>query len=368
MTCGRRHAGFQLRHAVFRTTCADAFGHFIRGRRSGGIECSEDVVDWTARSPSSGGQDAVRSARAFCGYIGERDRVWICRRHRYRPALDQDASVSASVKKVITLQQLNAMPPRTIHRGARGDLRAVAMGCGARCRVASFRVAIAVAFGNVQGEWTLPSKRSSSRSFAPIRNWRGARRFAASWTPESTREQKGAGLASCTPEEFAALHELNLAYGKKIRPSIRDRRARAQPEFGDRETCGAESRIRLKTSASKLCGRLAASPAFDLFDLVSAPYGAENPCDVGMSLRNSAIKTMHSTCSYLTAAHRATAAKIRDWMLAAGMETSIDAVGNVIGRWCAKHRTRADASQPDRTTTPWSTAVSTMDDSEYSCR
>ena len=32
-------------------------------------------------------------------------------------------------------------------------------------------------------------------------------------------------------------------------------------------------------------------------------------------------------CSYLTSAHRATAALIRDWMLGAGLQVEIDAVG-----------------------------------------
>jgi allantoate deiminase/N-carbamoyl-L-amino-acid hydrolase len=39
------------------------------------------------------------------------------------------------------------------------------------------------------------------------------------------------------------------------------------------------------------------------------------------------------TCTYLGVAHRATAAAIRDWMLGAGLDASIDAIGNVVGRW-----------------------------------
>jgi allantoate deiminase/N-carbamoyl-L-amino-acid hydrolase len=38
------------------------------------------------------------------------------------------------------------------------------------------------------------------------------------------------------------------------------------------------------------------------------------------------------TCSYLTPTHRATAAQLRDWMLASGLAVEMDAVGNVIGR------------------------------------
>lgn len=37
------------------------------------------------------------------------------------------------------------------------------------------------------------------------------------------------------------------------------------------------------------------------------------------------------TCAYLTAAHLATAFRIREWMLAAGLKAHIDAVGNVVG-------------------------------------
>src|ERR1700716_2121600 len=35
-------------------------------------------------------------------------------------------------------------------------------------------------------------------------------------TPESTREQQGAGLAACSPEEFARLQTLNAAYAEKF--------------------------------------------------------------------------------------------------------------------------------------------------------
>ena len=42
------------------------------------------------------------------------------------------------------------------------------------------------------------------------------------------------------------------------------------------------------------------------------------------------------TCTYLTPAHRAVASQLASWMQAAGLETRIDTVGNVIGRFpCA---------------------------------
>jgi allantoate deiminase/N-carbamoyl-L-amino-acid hydrolase len=39
------------------------------------------------------------------------------------------------------------------------------------------------------------------------------------------------------------------------------------------------------------------------------------------------------TCAYLTPAHQAVAATIREWMLAANLEVEIDATANVVGRW-----------------------------------
>ncbi|HTC06659.1 MAG TPA: allantoate amidohydrolase [Xanthobacteraceae bacterium] len=39
------------------------------------------------------------------------------------------------------------------------------------------------------------------------------------------------------------------------------------------------------------------------------------------------------TCTYLSPAHKAAAAQLRDWMQAAGLAARIDAVGNVVGRY-----------------------------------
>ena len=41
------------------------------------------------------------------------------------------------------------------------------------------------------------------------------------------------------------------------------------------------------------------------------------------------------TCTYLSAAHRAVAAEIRDWMDQAGLTTAIDVAANVVGRYAA---------------------------------
>ena len=41
------------------------------------------------------------------------------------------------------------------------------------------------------------------------------------------------------------------------------------------------------------------------------------------------------TCTYLSGAHRAVAAQIRDWLRQAGLVAEIDAIGNVVGRYAA---------------------------------
>ena len=65
------------------------------------------------------------------------------------------------------------------------------------------------------------------------------------------------------------------------------------------------------------------------------------------------------TCTYLSPAHRAVAAEIRDWMRQAGLTTAIDAVGNVIGRYAAADPAAQDADRRARTTTPCATPANT---------
>lgn len=70
-------------------------------------------------------------------------------------------------------------------------------------------------------------------------------------------------------------------------------------------------------------------------------------CNAGMKFGHRIIEmadrlAQHSetldglTCTYLSAAHRAVAAQLRGWMQAAGLQTEIDPVGNVVGRLGAR--------------------------------
>jgi len=149
-------------------------------------------------------------------------------------------------------------------------------------------------------------------------------------TAESTREQKRAGLSSCTPEEFAQLQALNSAYSKKFGwPFIL-----AVKGHNPTTVIAALERRANHNAASERAesldqiGRIA---GFRLADLVEEPIGSEVMAMSDALARFSDVADA-LTCSYLTPAHRAAAAQIREWMLAAGLETEIDAVGNVVGR------------------------------------
>jgi allantoate deiminase/N-carbamoyl-L-amino-acid hydrolase len=148
-------------------------------------------------------------------------------------------------------------------------------------------------------------------------------------TPESTREQLGAGLAACSPDEFARLQTFNAAYAKRFGfPFV------LAVKGHDRASVIAslEERIgntleRERAVALREIGRIA---GFRLAALLHEPVGARILSMAEYLARLS--ENEHAlTCSYLTPAHRATATLIRDWMLSAGLEVKVDAVGNVIG-------------------------------------
>ena len=64
--------------------------------------------------------------------------------------------------------------------------------------------------------------------------------------------------------------------------------------------------------------------------------------DMARELAQFSETTEGLTCTYFSAAHKATAARLRDWMRSAGLAAEIDAVGNVVGRYAGAARaTRA---------------------------
>jgi len=150
-------------------------------------------------------------------------------------------------------------------------------------------------------------------------------------TAASTREQQGAGLNACSPNEFARLQELNGAYNAKFGfPFILAVRGH------DRASIIAAFEARLCNDADAerrtALEQIARIAEFRLAATVSSPIGDEimamHECLARFSDDIGAL-----TCTYLRPAHRATAQRIRDFMRAAELDVEIDAIGNVVGRW-----------------------------------
>jgi len=150
-------------------------------------------------------------------------------------------------------------------------------------------------------------------------------------TVESSREQQGAGLNACTPEEFARLHELNAAYGKRFGfPFILAVRGHdVQSIIASFERRIGNSETEERAVALRQIGYIG---GYRLTDLVAVPAGTEIMAMLEVLARISEQGDA-LTCSYLTPAHAETAGLLREWMLAANLGVEIDAVGNVVGRW-----------------------------------
>lgn len=166
----------------------------------------------------------------------------------------------------------------------------------------------------------------------------GKAAVAGELTAESTSEQARAGLNNCTAEEFSALQNLNADYNKKFGfPFILAVKGADGLGLSRQAVIAAFSR-RLKnqfddelSEALRQIGRIAELRINDLFGYTlelgntimrwADQLGAWSDDDDGL------------TCAYMTDAHRRTAAQITRWMREAGMQTEIDAVGNVVGRY-----------------------------------
>ena len=177
-------------------------------------------------------------------------------------------------------------------------------------------------------------------------------------TAESTHEQGRAGLAECTPAEFAHLHALNAAYSKRFgfpftlavrgprdsgltRQEIIKTFERRLTNHADFELAEclrnihriAEIRLNDKFGFVPLQG----NQAWDCSELLG------RHTDPGYGERN------ELTVTYLTDAHRACAAQIKSWMLECGFdEAQIDAVGNVVGVYYGNDHGTDHGTDPKR--------------------
>ena len=149
-------------------------------------------------------------------------------------------------------------------------------------------------------------------------------------TAASTREQKGAGLADCTDDDLARIRALNAQYQQRFGfPFVLAVKGHNTASI----IAALERRVNHDVAAERAValGQIERIAGFRLTDLIDEPVGTQIMAMTaqlaGFSEQDSAL-----TCSYLTPAHRQTAEQIRDWMLAAGLTTHVDAVGNVVGR------------------------------------
>jgi N-carbamoyl-L-amino-acid hydrolase len=148
-------------------------------------------------------------------------------------------------------------------------------------------------------------------------------------TEASTSEQCGAGLSACTPGQYQRLQTLNAAYSARFGfPFI----LAVKGQTPDSVIAALERRVTHEESQERHVALLEICriARFRLADLVDEPIGA---AIIAMAddLARFSETTGSLTCSYLSPAHMDTAARIRDFMLAAGLDVHHDAVGNVVG-------------------------------------
>jgi allantoate deiminase/N-carbamoyl-L-amino-acid hydrolase len=148
-------------------------------------------------------------------------------------------------------------------------------------------------------------------------------------TSASISEQRGAGLSECTPLEYERLQSLNAAYrGRFDFPFVLAVKGHTPQSVIDtlewRATHGKD--VERGIALQEIC-RIA---RFRLADLVDEPIGGA-VIAMAEDLARLSETPDGLTCSYLTPTHIATAARIRDFMLAAGLTVHGDAVGNVVG-------------------------------------
>ena len=162
-------------------------------------------------------------------------------------------------------------------------------------------------------------------------------------TTESTNEQSKAGLTQCTPDELAKIAKLNAAYQTKFGfPFILavrgargmglpkshiletfERRMHNHPQFELQECLRQIHRI----AEIRLNDKFGVTPKLgnDVWDWQEKLSEHTDPGYAELS---------QLTVTYLTDAHRACAQRISHWMHDCGFDdVSIDAVGNVVGRY-----------------------------------
>jgi len=168
----------------------------------------------------------------------------------------------------------------------------------------------------------------------------GKAAIAGALTLESTGEQAASGLDRCSPEEYAALHELNAAYNARFGfPFILAVKGPTGRGLARRAIIATFRRRLSNQPADEMAEALRQVhriAEIRLNDLIGhqLEFG---PAIMDWAEQLATISDDEGalTCAYMTPAHQRTAAQLADWMADAGMQVHIDAVGNVVGRYAA---------------------------------
>ena len=164
-------------------------------------------------------------------------------------------------------------------------------------------------------------------------------------TAESTGEQSRAGLSECSPQLFDRLQQLNSAYNERFgHPFILAVRGPRGDGLSRQQIIATFERRLHNPVNTELCEclrnihRIAEIRLDDKFGMV--PTLGNEVWDWHEALAQFSDPGYHEngqlTVTYLTEAHQACAASLRERMLACGFDTvSTDAVGNVVGRYRA---------------------------------
>jgi len=166
----------------------------------------------------------------------------------------------------------------------------------------------------------------------------GSAAFAGRLTSASSEEQSRAGLLDSSAAQLADIQDLNSSYRSRFGfPFIVAVRG---PDGNglDRKTIIATLQRRLKNQRAEELNECLYQISRIAELRLNALLGVNPVLGQTMMARAAALArwsddSSNLTCAYLTEAHRNTAQQLADWMRAAGMEVTIDAAANVVGRY-----------------------------------
>ncbi len=166
----------------------------------------------------------------------------------------------------------------------------------------------------------------------------GKAAVAGQLTAESTGEQAKAGLNLCSPEEFATLQKLNADYNARFGfpfiLAVKGADGRGLTRSAIIETFARRLKNQPAAEMAECLRQIHRIAELRINDLLGlAPQLGTEIMQWAETLAGWSDDDDGLTCAYMTPAHRQTAAQLAAWMREAGMETEIDAAGNVVGRY-----------------------------------